>query len=512
MLAPPFAKTAGQRLLDEKYELIEDNLKLLATSEGRRELTKYDPLLFALIYMPESLMGKDGPNEGLITLGEFHIDMFEQAELWAVANGEDQAERDAYVAPRETGKSTLVFKVFPVWASAHGHCRFIAAFADAGSQATIHLANFRRVLRTNRKLKLDYPDLTNAGDSDTKNLYISKSGFTFFAKGADAASLGLNVDSWRPDLIILDDIEPGAGKNTLHEKDSRLRTVRNDIFYLATKARVVISGTVTMPDSIIHDLVKSTIDGQDVPEWVSEEKIRVHHYQALITDELTGEQRSMWPERWSLEELQAQAHMREFRMQMQNDPMGYDGDYWNSGDFTYGEIPAGQLTGHMLSIDPAVTSKEKSDYTALAVISYSKPLQRCVVRHARRVKVQPGQQLRQVVAGILYTFPEIAGILVETNQGGDVWRNILQGLLPAHRIKTVHNRILKEERAAKLLNHYQRGRVWHEVPLETLEQEMVAFPKAAHDDLVDAVGNGIETFFKPTTRVSKASMSSHSYV
>lgn len=499
--------TAGQRLLDEKYALIVHHERLLRTSEGRRELTKYDPLLFALVYVPGALKGKDGANEGLITLGEFHVALLEQAELWAVPN--EGPERDAYVAPRESGKSTWLFKVLPIWAAAHGHRRFIAAFADAGGQATTHLDNFRRELRSNRLLKQDYPELTTPGDTDNKNLYIAQSGFAFFAKGADASSLGLNIDSRRPDLIILDDIEPGAGKNTPHEKEKRLTTIRNNIFYLAPNARVVISGTVTMPGSIIHELVQSITPGQDAPLWVTDEKIRVHHYKALVTDDVTGEQSSMWPERWPLEWLQGEAHKREFRMQMQNDPMAAEGQYWRSEDFTYRELT--ELTGHVLSIDPAVTSKEKSDYTALAVVSYSRPWQRCVVRHVRHVKVSPGQELRRIVAGLLGTYPEVVGILVETNQGGEVWREILKGL-PVRAIKTVHNNLPKEVRAANLLNHYQHGRVWHETPMDALEQEMIAFPKGAHDDLIDAVGNAVEAFISSKSRVSTASMSSQSYV
>jgi hypothetical protein len=377
--------------------------------EGRIAETSYEPLLFALTYLPHHL--KDDFENAEITLSEFHVELAEAAKSWAIPTRRPRADRDAYVCPRESGKTTWLFLILPLWAAAHGHKKFIAAFADSGTQAELHLLSFKRELDNNERLRADFPDLCTAArrpaggnESDTKSLLVTKSGFVFGAKGIDAKALGMKLGHRRPDLLILDDIEPDESNYSDYQKGKRLATLQNAILPLNIRARVVIAGTVTMPGSIIHDLVKTiTRPGEDPAQWVVDEQVRVHYYRAIITEEETGERRSMWPSKWPLEFLKAIEHTRSYKLNYDNDPAARDGDYWNEDDIVRAELPA--LTHELLSIDPAVTSKKKSDYTALAVIGYSAAYRRCVVRYAVAIKVAPGEPLRKKVLQILEEFP-----------------------------------------------------------------------------------------------------------
>jgi len=139
----------------------------------------------------------------------------------------------------------------------------------------------------------------------------------------------------------------------------------------------------------------------------------------------------------------------------------------------------------VLSINPAVTTGKASDPTGLAIVGYAPAVKQAVV-YAAEAAALTGDALRSRVLELLDTWPEITMVLIETNQGGDLWRQILHGL-PV-KIHTVHQSAKKETRAAWALAHYQRGRVWHAERLNALEEQMVAFSRAAHDDLLDAVG------------------------
>ncbi len=96
-------------------EYLDDiNPKLLAIPEGRIELTKYDPMLFALLYLPHHLKNMDDE----LTLSEFHWDLAEYGKTWINKPTAPKQNRDAFIAPRECGKSTWIFLI--LWVVVHG--------------------------------------------------------------------------------------------------------------------------------------------------------------------------------------------------------------------------------------------------------------------------------------------------------------------------------------------------------------------------------------------------------
>lgn len=480
----------------------------------RRLQTKLDPMLFALVYLRHHLRGP--ATRGQITFCDAHLDWCREALGWVVPATTPRADRDVYVAPRELGKSTWFFLILPLWAAAHGHRRFIAAFADAGTQAEMHLQTFKNELENNALLQRDYPDLCEpatryrgATQSDTKGLTIRRSGFVFGARGADSKTLGMKVGERRPDMLILDDIEPGEDQYSEYQVKGRLTTITDVIFPLSEYARVVLAGTVTLPGSIIHQLVKSVTEpDEDVPEWIAEQNMRVHYYPPILAND-DGTERSIWPAKWPLAYLDAIRHTRSFLKNFANSPLGMDGDYWTKDDFQYGSIEG--KTRVMLSIDPADKTKATSDWTGLAVVGWSPPLERkdprrtaidandirtavtgglgtCEVMYARAVKLV-GENLRREVLRILEVFPEIGLVLVEVNKGGEHWYDILHHL-PC-KIQLIDQTVDKRVRAAEALAHYQRHRVVHTTRLGSAEEQMVSFPRGPNDDLVDAIGSAI---------------------
>lgn len=371
---------------------------LLTSPRGRSQLTFADPLLFALIYLPNHIRDKLDP-EAPPTFADPHFDWCRLALRWALFHHDPSTlptlanpDRHAFISPRETGKTTWWFLIIPLWAAAHGHKKFIAAFAHAKEQAEAHLSTFKAELEDNKFLREDFQDLVRPKrtlrgqpSADRVDAYTAASGFTFRAKGIDSSSLGMKDRDTRPDLLLLDDVEPQEANYNAKLVKDRLGTIVDTVIPLNVYASLVIVGTVTMPGSVVHQLVKKAKSPDDPDpdlEWVDTWKITPHHYEPIVTTidptdptNTKTVQRSIWPKKWPLEYLNTIKHTRSYAKNYANDPKGADGDYWNMEDFTYSPQadPNYHPTRTALFIDPPTTQTKTSDPCGIAIVSWEKP-------------------------------------------------------------------------------------------------------------------------------------------
>jgi hypothetical protein len=494
------------------YSLIAD-LPFRKPEEQReiRRTLSTDPVAFSIIYLRKHLMSKEVG--GRPSFSEVHLEWARYAEGWKTGDTvpEPRSNRHAFIAPRGMGKSTWWFLILPLWAAAHGHIRFAAAFAHSAGQAETHLQTMKTELDTNILLREDFPDLcaparrpTGTTVADRQGMIHQLNGFTFAAKGIDATSLGLKVGADRPDLLILDDIEPGEETYSAYLAVKRLGAVLDSILPLNIYANVALIGTVTMPDSITHQVVRAA-GGVSTADWISDEKIQCHHHLPIEVND-DGTERSVWPEKWPLSLLQEMRHTRAYAKNYLNDPMARDGQYWNREDIRYGTVEA--ITKVGLFIDPAVTTKEKSDFTGMAVVGFSPARGMVEVMLAKGVKMI-GSQLRDEALRIITEFPQIQAVVIEVNQGGELWKEVFHDMPVKVSVYTVSEK--KEVRFGWALEHYQARRVLHTAQHPILEGQMIGFPKAPNDDVADAAVAGVLRFLSPPKKI-KAGVTSATYM
>lgn len=143
----------------------------------------------------------------------------------------------------------------------------------------------------------------------------------------------------------------------------------------------------------------------------------------------------------------------------------------------------------VVSIDPAVTAKQDSDFTAIAVAGLG-PDGEYYVLSADAYKMQPHEWAIEALR--IYDQWQADKIVAEVNNGGDMVIATLQRVLDSQgrsaNIEAIRASRGKELRAEPVAALYAQGRVHHVGVFTEAEEQMCTFPIANdHDDLVDAV-------------------------
>lgn len=466
------------------------------SSAYRRAVTRDSPIRFALTYLRPSVTNR---HTGVVSFSEAHLDMAEHALAWM----DPRPRLDGWVLPRNLGKSTWLFRILPLWALAHGHRRFFLAVSLTSDQAELHLAAIRGDLARNARLLADFPELARRrgpGGSDTKRT-VTMSGATIAARGLGGSALGIKSDDDRPDLIVGDDLEPDEAHHTAERKRKIESLVVNSVLPMGDEsAAVALAGTTTMAGSLMHDVVKAALPAGDpdraVAPWIAAKGLRPHYWPPIV-DEGTERERSLWPQRWTVEQLREHRRTapQDYALNLANRPeeAGVRG-YWTRDLIRYD--PRRQIVRRILYADVATTNNRRSDLTALVLVGVTGDGRRAVVEYADAGRWW-GRELLDRMCQLTEAMPEtLREWVVETNQGGDRWREILAPVPHGVTLDTEHVSGVKRSRIEQALGEYQRAAVEHARPLPKLEAQQLAWtPAADEDDLLDALAGALRRAF-----------------
>jgi len=138
-----------------------------------------------------------------------------------------------------------------------------------------------------------------------------------------------------------------------------------------------------------------------------------------------------------------------------------------------------------VACDPAVTSKDSSDRTAIVAVGLG------VDRHVYVLRswggqVSPDRWARELVD--MFHAVDADLMLGETNNGGDLVESVVRQEWAAAPFKQVRASRGKQVRAEPVARLYEQGKVHHVGVFPELEDNMVAFPvDHDFDDDIDAL-------------------------
>lgn len=155
----------------------------------------------------------------------------------------------------------------------------------------------------------------------------------------------------------------------------------------------------------------------------------------------------------------------------------------------YSELPKKKYTFAM--IDPAIGQEDHHDYTGVVVIDVDTDAN-WYIRAAKRGRYTP-TEIIDLIFRIYDQFqPKIIGVESVAYQKALLY--MLDEEMKKRRrvipVKDIHPGIdkTKEMRiSGVLVPRYEWGRIYHAKGLEDLESELLLFPRASHDDIIDAL-------------------------
>lgn len=473
----------------------------------RRKATRYDPLLFAVHYLPQYL---DPKRTGVMSFSAFHLDAYRRAESWALPRSSLHVD----VAPRGSAKTVLYTLPLPLWAVALGHRNYFLYFSYTDGQAIGQLANLRMELDTNRALLADFPELAPRRVRGARNnaKTVTNSGATVEAAGLGSTTLGKRAGEHRPDLVILDDVQP-LTDNTPKEKAKIESRLINEVLPMGERDTVFqLAGTTTMYGCLMHEAVRAA-RGEATAPWIAAHDWRAHHWPAIL-DEGTPAERSWWPRARSLAWLRRKRDDPDtseyYALNYANDPgaPGVTRGYWSSDMFVHDDTL--DVTRRVLYMDPAMTDGPRSDQTAIVVAGITRNGWTPVVEYAEQGRwlgedrLARCWEITQEINGHDLEHgdpPSLREWWVESNQGGEEWRKWLGRRPPGVALHLEHVSGAKRWRIEDALKLYQRnlrqgprprGAVVHDHRLEALEtQAMQWTPASSRDDLLDALAGAL---------------------
>jgi predicted phage terminase large subunit-like protein len=428
--------------------------------------------------------------------------------------------RLAIVSPRGSAKSTAIDVFTTSYFAFNAFQNFIVIISDTYAQAKLQLAALKYEIETNPMINWLYPKMQGEPWGEDRILLHTPNGdVMIYAIGAGMKIRGLRFRNHRPGLVIIDDLENLEAVDSLEQRQKLLRWFQYDLLRALDRDRgsIIYIGTVLHSDALMLKAVKQ----QGIfAGW------RALFYQALQKD---GS--SLWPEMWSKEYLHAIRDNPKhqdfigtyaFAQEMQNEPQD-DRDriiklQWlreynlkekiahfegaNDEERLKAFLKTLKIYG---GVDPSISQKETADFFSFYTFGEDKEGNEyeldCV---AGRFSVE--KQAQVICDGFKKWHHEKIGI--ETIAYQAALNQLVRSESQKQHlfIKTVAIKTDKDKirRAIKHSVSFESGHVYlrsDHGETETLRQEILDFPHAAHDDRFDSLMLTKEVAAKPRVRV-----------
>jgi predicted phage terminase large subunit-like protein len=415
---------------------------------------------------------------------DMHTDMFDLADVWN--------EPVVIAGHRECAKSTIITFFDEIHKTVYSQNKFTIIYSNTEeSAASEYIMPILAELQENQRLISDF------GEQKTNYWSffdaIFKSGKRIIALGPRMGAKGKKYKNWRPDRVIIEDLE---NRNSPRKKASikrRLKLILTDLKRGLNSKRwqLIFLGNYFSKKTVIHILLKD----DDLKNW--HRRIYKAYY------DIKGKLKSAWECRFPIKSLLIDEadNPVEFKTEMKQSPEDDESpikeewiQYYNEDEPDYLHLED-QFIMRLPVVtykDPSAGSGETNDYKAIIALGGDPVTQICYVRKA---VIKRMNKFRSIEAQ--FDMSEEYNSLydgVESNAHQATEKEDY-AIVESRRkrklnLKMIHNSLGKEIRINTLASPIERGLIKfnrNDPGQRLLIDQLIGFPDEENDDGPDAL-------------------------
>lgn len=507
----------------------------------RKLRSEHDVLYFAYEYFSDT---KNPENENnLIPLGvtydtapDFHIELCSKLDEL----GETPTKKIAWSCPRGHAKSAYLSNIFPVHQVIFKKRHYILIVSETERMSQRFVEWVADQLKFNQKLRADFGEVLSpnkmSNESDNIEGFITHTSIKVQSASMGKQLRGARNGAYRPDLVILDDLESAKNTNTKELRDKNLHWFNSVIVPIGdiTRTSYIYMGTLVHSSGLLPEVLKrSDYDGKiysaivsepDHPEmWEHLENMlkdvdnpnrldEAKEYYAQNKEMMDKGVKTLWSERFTYFELmtiKVNVGSRAFASEYLNKPSDDETCIFKPDYFIYyddKDLWDGNRKIHLDVYgfwDIAIGKNSRSDYNAITIIGRDNRTGVIYVLDTFAEKIPMHKALQVAMDMIIKWRPRVFG--VETVQAQyDMYRQLREMLMKSGiyntRLLAFNPKGKKEDRIEQLEPLVEGGYLRFKKSQRMLIEQLNMFPNADYDDLPDALASSVEISGKQRKR------------